>query len=51
MYNASFRGHYVEFIEKRGEKTTKYRITTESPDVIASFIREGNGIMMNDTAN
>ena len=51
VYNASFRGHYVEFIEKRGEKTTKYRITTEIPDVIESFIKEGTGIMRNDAAN
>eukprot|EP00956_Cyclotella_meneghiniana_P037851 scaffold145458_cov77-Cyclotella_meneghiniana.AAC.1 len=50
-YNASFRGHYVEFIERCGDKTTKYRVVTESPEAITSIIRDGTGILGKDTAN
>ena len=40
-YNASFRGPYVRFAERRGDKLTWYHIVTESPDLVASFL---NGV-------
>lgn len=41
-YNASFRGPYVEFIERHEERFTKYRIATQSPELIVSILRDIN---------
>ena len=38
-YNASFRGSFCEFDERRGGRLIKYHITTQNPDTIASILR------------
>lgn len=38
-YNASFSGPYIEFIEKNGTKSTKYRIASKDAEKVASLLR------------
>ncbi|KAL3784361.1 hypothetical protein HJC23_004124 [Cyclotella cryptica] len=45
-YNASFRGPFCEFDERRGGRSITYRIATENPDSVASLLRgESSGIV------
>lgn len=45
-YNATFRGPYVEFSERHGEKLTKYRVVTGNADLVASLLARTNSQIM-----
>lgn len=49
VYNALFRGTYVEFSERHGEIFTNYRIATDKPEAVASLIRNALDVVLPDT--